>query len=222
MRKVLALVLAGLSLALAPGAALHADVPGQASATLAKGRLLVATETSNDPHFARSVVLILDYGTHGAVGLTINHPTPVTLAEALPQIDGLGHSSDKVYLGGPVARGQSFVLIRSTQPLENAKRVFDDVYVSVDRPLLEKLIANPSAADSFRVYIGYAGWAPQQLDHEVARGGWQVLPADAASIFDEKPEALWERLYNANRGQMVRAAGRGLAAAQKFLGAPPL
>jgi len=203
----LVLALAGLSLALASGSALHANTPFHASSALAKGRFLVANEGSNDPNFAHSVVLLIAYSDEGAAGLIINRPTPITLSDTLPGIEELALSSNKAYLGGPVARGQSFVLIRSAQPLENARRVFDDVYVSTNRPLLEKLLADPSAVGSFRVYIGYAGWARKQLDHELARGGWQVVSAEAAAIFDEKPEAVWERLYNANRGQVVRAGG---------------
>ncbi len=207
MRKLFALSLVALSLILPPVMPLHADALRDSSPALAKGRLVVASEESNDPNFAGSVVLIIAYSAQGAAGLIINRPSPVTLSETLPGIDGLLHSSERAYLGGPVARGQSFVLIRSAQPLENAKRVFDDVYVSTDRPLLEKLLADPSAAGSFRVYIGYAGWAPKQLDHELARGGWQVVSADAESIFNDKPEAVWEKLHQANRGQMVRAGG---------------
>ena len=86
------------------------------------------------------------------------------------------------------------MLLRSPRPVQNALRVFDDVYASSDRVLIEKTAESGAAADQFRTYAGYAGWAPGQLRSELKAGGWQVRPGDAALVFHSHPETLWPKL----------------------------
>lgn len=171
-------------------------LPGrsQSEAELAKGKFLVASRHLRDPNFSETVILLIDYDWHGAMGLVINRPTEVKLSTVLPGIEGLQQRRDTVYIGGPVARSQMLLLIRSGSQPEGSRRVFADIYVSSSRTVLQQMIDNANAGERFRVYAGYAGWAPGQLDQEVSRGDWHVLPADAETVFDKAPSEIWPEL----------------------------
>lgn len=162
-------------------------------AALSAGRFLVAGQHLRDPNFAQTVVLLLDYGERGARGVIINRRTDVKLAAVFPRITGLRQRPDTVYLGGPVARNQLLVLLRSDKPRAATEHVVDDVYVSTSRRVLVDALNRAAAV---HVYAGYAGWAPGQLDREVARGDWHVLPADVETVFSEAPDDVWRELID--------------------------
>lgn len=157
-------------------------------AALAAGRFLIAGEHLRDPNFARTVVLLLNYGERGVI---VNRRSDVKLAAVFPRISGLNQRPDTVYLGGPVSRNQLLILLRSDRPRRAAEHVVDDVYLSTSRQVLVEALNRAAAV---HVYAGYAGWAPGQLDHEVARGDWHVLPADADTVFSHKPGKVWREL----------------------------
>lgn len=163
-------------------------------AALSAGRFLVAGEHLRDPNFGRSVVLLLNYSEHGARGVIINRQTDVKLANVFPRISGLHQRPDKVYIGGPVARNQLLVLLRSEGAPGRAEHVFDDIYVTSSRQTLVEALNQAGSPAPVHVYAGYAGWAPGQLDHEVARGDWLVLPADAKTVFNAAPNKVWREL----------------------------
>ena len=165
-------------------------------AALSAGRFLVAGEHLRDPNFAKTVVLLLNYGERGARGIIINRRTDVKLATVFPRISGLHQRPDTVYIGGPVARNQLLILLRADGPRRGAEHVVDDIHVSTRRQVLVDAMNEGDATASVRVYAGYAGWAPGQLDHEVARGDWHVLPADAATVFSETPRDVWQELID--------------------------
>ncbi len=180
----------------------------------AKGVFLVASRTLLDPNFYRSVVLLTAYGSKGAMGLVVNHPTQIKLSEVFPEVESLRRSSEVIYRGGPVASHRVLILFRSPSLPPSAAWIFDDVYMSANQALLDKLIQEGKRL--FRLYAGHAGWAPGQLEMEIARGGWYVLPADAALVFSEAPSKTWQRLMDrlilrsvrAERGMVVRTGGR--------------
>jgi len=162
-----------------------------AATQLAGGTFLVARRGLPDPNFTKSVVLLLAYGPRGAVGLIINGPTDQKLSDLLPQIDGLG---GMVYGGGPVAGNSLMMLARAGGPLEDSVRVFADVHVSRSPELLKRLAEDRKGKKSIRVYAGHAAWAPGQLDHEVARGDWHIIPADADTVFAREPSGIWREV----------------------------
>jgi putative transcriptional regulator len=172
---------------------------------LSKGKFLVASEGLTDPNFSKTVVLLVHYDFHGAMGLVINRPTDMKLSSVFPKIEGLRKRPDTVYIGGPVARGQVLLLIRSQDQLEGARRVFDDISVSASRTVLRQMIDAVDLGKSLRVYSGHAGWAPGQLDQELSRGGWHVLPADADIVFHKTPSEIWPELIRRTSVQWVRA-----------------
>jgi len=155
-------------------------------ALLAKGRFLVASRTIADPRFQETVVLLIGYGADGATGLIINRPTKMPLAEILPPVQGLKKLTDVVYYGGPVENQRILMLIRSNEKLEESDNVFVNVYVSISRKTLERMIGTHKTQKQLRVYSGYAGWLPGQLSREVSHGDWYIVNADADSIFEKK------------------------------------
>ena len=180
-----ALLLAAFALADLPRAA-GAEAPD-------RGKLLVASRGLRDPNFRETVILLLGYERDGAMGLIVNRPADVRLADVLRGVDDLATEEEIVFWGGPVTEGEVFVLLRAPEPPEGATRVFADVHASRRIDLLRRLLAEDGPAP-FRVFVGYAGWAPGQLDGEIERGDWHVLRADPGAVFDSAPEAEWDRL----------------------------
>lgn len=164
----------------------------QPTAELAQGTFLVASRSLGDPNFSETVILVLAYDRHGAMGVIINRPTQVTLSMVLPELEGLPRGKEAVYLGGPVSVDQMLLLLRSATRPEDAHQVFADIYASASRTLLRKTTEDAGA--SMRVYVGYAGWAPGQLEQEVSRGDWHVTTAEAEMIFDRAPAEIWPAL----------------------------
>ena len=178
-------------------AAIPKEKPGgpDAREELAKGKFLVASRQLQDPNFRETVVLLLDYGPGGAMGLVINRPSAVKLATVFPDIKELKQRKDTIYVGGPVEVNKMLLLIRSSKMPEGATAVTPDVYISSSWKLLERLMKKKNTKhESFRLFAGYAGWAPNQLDFERTRGDWHVIKADAESVFSENPSELWPEL----------------------------
>lgn len=171
--------------------------PGGAAARLAKGKFLVASRTLQDPNFAETVILLVDYDRDGALGVVVNRPTDVALVEALPEIGELRRRDDVIYLGGPVARDRMLLLVRTRQQPPQSLRVFDRVFASGSLDALRKSMAR---GDAIRAYAGYTGWGPGQLDREVTRGDWFIGPADSNAVFAERPAALWNTLIERYSG----------------------
>jgi len=177
---------------------------GSAVERLGSGRFLVAEEQVLDPSFARTVVLLIDYGPAGAMGLIVNRPARRTLAEALPRFESLAGQEHRVYFGGPVEPEGLLLLLRSDDPPEGFEPVMDGVYLGGSASKWVQLIGSGVAEDRVRGYAGYAGWGPGQLDNEVSRGDWSVLPAAAGQIFDPAPDSLWKKLMERRRIRFAR------------------
>ena len=178
-------------------AAIPKERPGRPESReeLAKGKFLVASRHLQDPNFRETVVLLIDYGLEGAMGLVINRPSAVKLATVFPDIEELKQRKDTIYVGGPVAVNQMLLLIRSSKVPEDATAVAPDVYISTSWKVLERLVKKRATEDErFRLFAGYAGWSASQLDFERTRGDWYVLKADAESVFSQNPSELWKEL----------------------------
>ena len=174
------------------------------------GMFLLASPRLADPRFAHTVVLLLDYGETGALGLVINRPTEISLHDALAA-PFPGSEALRLHYGGPVEPRRLVALHRSPGAVGDAQHVFGDVYASASIDNLHRMLERDGHADDVRTYAGYAGWSPGQLDAEIARGDWIVTPADAASIFDAPPEEVWNDLMRRNEGRWVRGRRAGLA-----------
>jgi len=156
---------------------------------------LVARKDLLDPNFHDAVVLLTKRGPGGAVGFIVNRPTEVPLAKALPGTKALRGLDARLYFGGPVMRDVVIFLFRSPAARAGATEILPGVQASSSSSLLDELLAQGQTAAGLHVFAGLAGWGPGQLESEIDRGDWGLVPADAQSIFDERPATLWARLY---------------------------
>lgn len=155
--------------------------------------LLIAKPTLLDPNFSRTVVLVTQAEDASTVGVILNRPLPAKLAELLPAEPTVANYKDRVYQGGPVMRRVLLAVFRaSAAPSAPAFHVLKGVYLTMHPDNIKSLLADP--ARSYRVYAGFSGWAPRQLESEFVRDGWYVLPADAATVFRRETEGMWEEL----------------------------
>ena len=172
---------------------------------LATGTFLIAGRNLIDPYFARSVVLLLEYGPKGALGLVINRPTDIALASLLPQLGDLALRGDRIYFGGPVSQNTLLLVVRSPNQPPESTEVFGGVYLSSSIDGLRAVLTDRTPESTFHAFAGYAGWGAGQLDNEISRGDWLISPGDATSVFDVESERLWEDLYRRHSGQWVQA-----------------
>jgi putative transcriptional regulator len=180
------------------------------------GHLLIATPVIGDPNFERTVVFLLDHGDEGALGLVVNRPTDVELGESLPQWVDLSAPPAVVFVGGPVEQAAAIGLGRPTPgaPLDGpapgegeGDEVWSPVLTALGTvgPLATlDLSADPLVApglDAVRVYVGYAGWGPGQLEAEIDQEAWLVGRARPDDLWSEQPEDLWSAVLRRRRGR---------------------
>lgn len=158
---------------------------------LAPGRLLVAAESVGGEIFAKTVILLLHYDDAGAMGLVVNRPTDVRPQEVLEENDGIVFYDGALYWGGPVQMASLRALLRTDTPPEGAQHIVGSIHAVAVDDAFEVAASNPA---SVRIFIGYSGWGAGQLDYELARGSWHVLPASDAFVFAPDPKLLWHRL----------------------------
>ena len=157
----------------------------------AKGRFLLASPRMGDPRFRYSVILLLEHGVDGSLGLIVNQATEIPLSRVLPELDSALGNRHRLYVGGPVGRNLLIYLTRREEPLEHASHLMDDVYFGGDKVTLEQLLEENKDDKQLRLFTGHSGWAPGQLASELARNDWKILPADAYTIFEKDPNHLW-------------------------------
>ena len=191
-------LLAALAIALAPAWS------GAQQGERANGLLLVAKPSLTDPNFARSVVLVTQTEDASTVGVIVNRPSHLSLAQMLPGDFTTRNYRDVVFFGGPVMRNAVVVLFRSPErPQAAAFHVLKDIYLTMHPANIQRLLADPNAR--YRVYAGFSGWAPGQLESELLREDWHVLNADEATVFRKNTDGLWEELLERATRQGPRA-----------------
>jgi putative transcriptional regulator len=161
-----------------------------------KGHLLVAAPTLLDPNFRRTVVLVGEHGDEGALGVILNRTSGARVDEALPELMSLLDGGDAVHVGGPVQPSAIVVLAEFDEPDRAGTLVVDDVGflpAEIDPDELGELRRT-------RVFAGYAGWGPGQLDGELREGSWIVEPAAPDDVFTPDPEELWSEVLRRKGG----------------------
>ena len=156
---------------------------------------LVAKPQLADPNFGQAVVLLTQYGRLGSMGVIVNRPTGLALSRVFTDVKRLAQTDDKFFFGGPVSRDVLLFVFRAPELPDEAFEVLEGVYISSDKELLKELLGRDKALEALRVFMGYSGWAPGQLENEISRGDWDVVQANAKAIFAKKPEALWPELH---------------------------
>jgi putative transcriptional regulator len=168
-----------------------------------RGRLLVATPMLLDPNFARAVVLILEHGEEGAVGVVLNRRTETFVGEVLPAWGDVASEPAVVFVGGPVTPDGAICLGRVPSGLAGTDwSFFDGLVTTVD------LSIGPESAPgaTVRVFAGYAGWGGEQLDAEIATGSWYVVDARVDDLFCTDPDGLWHDVLKRQHGELAIVA----------------
>jgi putative transcriptional regulator len=166
-----------------------------------RGRLLVATPDLRDPNFSRTVVLMLEHGDDGALGVVLNRPIDLTVADVLPDWADLSSAPACLFVGGPVAPTAVIGLGRGEGPV--FQPLFDGLG-TLDLDLDPALYA--STMPSLRVFVGYAGWSPGQLELELAAGGWLVVDLASDDPFSADPSQLWQAVLRRQGGRLAMFA----------------
>ncbi len=158
------------------------------------GRLLVATPALRASIFERSVILLLDHDSDGSLGVVLNHPLEVTVEQVLPAWAGSVTAPDVLFGGGPVSTDAALavgVLADEVPEPLGWRPMYDRVgLVDLDAP--HEVV--DGAVLGLRVFAGYAGWSPGQLEGEVEEGSWLVVDAGPQDLLDASPQDLWPRV----------------------------
>ena len=190
---------------------------GELAPDILVGCLLVSTPALDDPNFNRRVILVLDHGLHGALGVVIDRPGGVTVDQLMPRWHALATAPAELFTGGPVARNSLIGLVRlvsreaaaegaAGRP-EGWRMVVDD-----DRPIgTVDLATDPDALGdavvAARLFSGYAGWESGQLEDEIEEGSWYVVRAEGRDPISADPEGLWRRVLKRQGGALALVAG---------------
>lgn len=169
-----------------------------------KGRLLLATPPLDDPNFDRTVVFVLEHQAEGALGVVINRPTEEVLDEPLDRWVDLQSSPSAVFAGGPVETDALIALALVNDAVDEPDERFSPVagrVVSADLTADPALVAG--AVGAVRVFRGYAGWGPGQLEGEIESGAWLVLDPDPSDVFAPDPEELWRTVLRRQGGRLA-------------------
>jgi putative transcriptional regulator len=161
-----------------------------------------------DPNFRRAVVLIVEHEvTEGTLGVVLNRPTKIPVGQVLEQWTELATDPSVLFRGGPVAQNSALALAMvpgkeeplGWRALDGAPALARLGLLDLDAP--PRLLA--PAITSLRVYAGYAGWSPGQLEGEIDEGAWFVLPAEPGDVFAAEPEQLWRMVLRHQEGDLA-------------------
>jgi putative transcriptional regulator len=163
-----------------------------------RSQLLVATPLLRDGTFDRSVILVLEHGADGAVGVVLNRPSDLDLAGPLPEWRGAAAEPGVVFVGGPVAQGGAICLGRAASVAATGwEAVVGPVgVIDLSRPASDVL----GMVEEVRVFTGYAGWGAGQLEGELDAGAWLVVPAEPDDALSADPGSLWRRVLRRQGG----------------------
>lgn len=156
--------------------------------SISEGRILIAVPFYNDPFFNRSVVLLTDYNERDCVGLILNKTSLYTIKDLLPHIQ----FNQLLYFGGPVVDRKIFAIHNYAKSTKYAK-LLPGIYTGFDQKLLTIIEKNKSEKLAYKFFVGYSGWSPGQLEHEIALNMWVVGNATPDLIFNTPPEKVWEK-----------------------------
>jgi putative transcriptional regulator len=155
---------------------------------------LIAMPNLSDPNFARTVTLICEHSSKGAMGIVINRVTDLKMSDIFSQMEIDGEASHHldmpVHIGGPVQSSRGFVLHEPLGSWESTLAITDSLGVSTSRDILVALAEN-RGPEHCLLALGYAGWSAGQLEHEIAENAWLSGPADSQILFSLPPEARW-------------------------------
>lgn len=157
---------------------------------------LIAMPALGDPYFAQTVTYLFQHNAQGAIGIVVNRPLDVELGEILQQMD-IKPSSPRIaripiYLGGPVHKDHGFVLHQPGEQWQSTLHLTQTIAITTSRDILEA-IANDHVSGKVLIALGYAGWGPGQLEHEMGANAWLSGPGNADIIFNTPTQSRWRK-----------------------------
>ncbi|WP_370289480.1 YqgE/AlgH family protein [Nocardioides sp.] len=175
---------------------------------LAPGRLLLASPELLDPNFADTVVLLLDVDDGGALGVVLNRPSVLPVGEVLGEWEDVVDEPEVLFQGGPVSTDGALAVALATPGGEGAAG-FRAVWgrlglLDLDTP--RELVTG--TVDRLRIFAGYAGWGPGQLQAEIAEGSWYVVGGEIGDVFSDDVRDLWRRVMRRQPGELAFHATR--------------
>ena len=164
------------------------------------GRLLVAMPVLDDPAFARAVVLLIDHDEDGALGVVINRASEVPVSEATDTLIDLIPAPGVLFGGGPVEPDALVAIGRAQDGAARSETTFVEGLRLVD--LDQDPVLAGVELSHVRLFAGYAGWAPGQLEHELWHGAWVVVDSEPSDVFTARPETLWRDVLARQPGRL--------------------
>ena len=166
------------------------------------GQLLVATPALEEAPFNRTVVLVLEHGEEGALGLVLNRPSDMELDEPLPRWEPLAAHPPVVFWGGPVDPEAAICLARVRHQIED--RTWKPIVDGLGTLDIER---DPDdigqRVEEMRLFVGYAGWGAGQLEGEIASGAWFVVEARPGDALSTEPDELWRTVLRRQGGRLA-------------------
>jgi putative transcriptional regulator len=163
-----------------------------------------------DPNFSKSVVLMLEHSENGSMGVVINKAGPINLGE-LGKTQGIEinpmRASEPIYIGGPVESERGFVL-HDREDIEEKHELLKGLYLSLTMQSLEPLLRDPNG--HLRFCLGYAGWGPKQLEHEMSEGSWIFTEVQPRTALSSPHNELWDTVVRSmgfDPGSLVISKG---------------
>jgi putative transcriptional regulator len=167
-----------------------------------RGKLLIASPALVDPNFARTVVFITEHNEEGAMGIVLNRPSETSVESVVPELAEIA-GGEPVYVGGPVQPEALVLLADFSDPDAAAWIVVADVGLASADVDLDELAGTVRRG---RVYAGYSGWGPGQLEAEMEIDSWIVEAPLPAELFPEDPATLWSDVLARKGGQYALIA----------------
>src|SRR3954470_14010559 len=164
------------------------------------GKLLVSSPSLHDPNFRRTVVLMTHHDEEGAMGLVLSRPSELSVADAVPGLADLP-GADSVYVGGPVQGEMIIALVELARPDDSVEPIVGAVGFLPGDGEPDEL-----AIERIRVFAGYSGWGPGQLEDELAEPAWIVVRAEPADVFAADPDELWRTVLHRKGGKYALIA----------------
>jgi len=167
-----------------------------------RGKLLIASPALEDPNFDRAVVLITEHGEEGAMGIVLNRPSESEVAAVIPELEAIA-GEEPIFVGGPVQPEALVVLGEFSDPDAAAWIVVAGVGLVSAQTDLDEL---PDSVRRGRVYAGFSGWGPGQLEDEIDEEAWIVEAPMPAELFPEDPDTLWSDVLDRMGGEYAIVA----------------
>jgi putative transcriptional regulator len=169
-----------------------------------KGRILASVPFMNDYFFGRAVVLLTEHNDMGSAGLIINKPLDTKINSA---IKNFPEFNAKLYLGGPVENNSLFFIHTAGNRIPDSLKVLPDLYWGGDFEVLKTLVSEKKiSTEEIKFFVGYSGWAPDQLNQELKRNSWVVMKTSKKVVMDKNSKRLWEmNIRNSSREYAVWA-----------------